>query len=59
LLGLSLYNLDRLDDATDTFRQATKYDDSRDEARRWIEYLEKEKERREQLAQSKLELESD
>lgn len=59
LLGLSLYNLDRLDDATDTFRQATKYDDSRDEARRWIEYLEKEKERREQLAQSILELESD
>ncbi|AZR43111.1 tetratricopeptide repeat protein [Marinobacter salarius] len=59
LLGLSLYNLDRLDDAIDTFRQATKYDDSRDEARRWIEYLEKEKERREQLAQSILELESD
>lgn len=59
LLGLSLYNLDRLDDALDTFRQAAKYEDSEDEARRWIQYLEKEKERREQLAQSILELESD
>lgn len=59
LLGLSLYNLDRLDEATGTFRQAAKYDDSKDEARRWIQYLKKEKERREQLASSMRELETD
>ncbi|MEP1214801.1 MAG: tetratricopeptide repeat protein [Marinobacter sp.] len=53
LLGLSFYNLGRLDDAIDTFLQAAKYDDSEDEARRWIQYLEKEKERRERLGLKK------
>lgn len=59
LLGLSLYNLDRLDDAIDTFREAAKYEASKDEARRWIQYLENERERRERLAQSLRELEPD
>jgi tetratricopeptide (TPR) repeat protein len=58
LLGLSLYNLERLSDAIYTFRLVAKYNDSKDEARRWIQYLEKEKERRELLAQSMRELES-
>ncbi|WP_161487089.1 MULTISPECIES: tetratricopeptide repeat protein [Marinobacter] len=52
LLGLSLYNLDRLNEAIDSFRQAAEYDDSKDEARRWIQYLEKEIQRREQLARN-------
>ncbi|MDO3722149.1 CDC27 family protein [Marinobacter sp. chi1] len=52
LLGLSFYNLDRLNEAIDSFRQAANYDDSIDEARRWIQYLEKEKQRREQLARN-------
>lgn len=52
LLGLSYYNLDQLDDAIDTFRLAERYDDSKDEARRWIQHLEKEQRRRELLAQS-------
>lgn len=59
LLGLSLHNLDRLNDAIDTFRMAAKYDDSKDEALRWIQYLEKEKERRELLVQSMQEPEAD
>ncbi len=51
-LGQTYFQLDRLDEAIRSFRQAAKYDGSKDEARRWIEYLEKEKERREQLARN-------
>lgn len=44
-LGQTYFKLDKWEEALNAFRQAAKYDDSKDEARRWIQYLEKDQQR--------------
>jgi tetratricopeptide (TPR) repeat protein len=51
-LGSALVNLHCYDDAIKAFRQSAKYDDSKKYATRWIQYAEKEGERRAKLIES-------
>ena len=50
LLGMSYYNVDKLEDATKAFREAAKDKRSRKAATQWINYLRKESDRRRKLA---------
>ena len=50
LLGMSYYNVDKLQDATKAFRAAAKNKESRKAATQWINFLRKEIDRRRKLA---------
>ncbi|MAR91223.1 MAG: hypothetical protein CML06_10175 [Pseudomonadales bacterium] len=58
LLGLSLFNLDRFEDARYAFKQAAKYEGSKTVASQWLNYVDKEMERREILAQTRKAMEA-
>ncbi|MEM9305532.1 MAG: tetratricopeptide repeat protein [Pseudomonadota bacterium] len=50
MVGMALFSQEKLGDAQRAFEQATKDRDNRAAASQWITYIEKERERREQLA---------
>ncbi|NGP54211.1 tetratricopeptide repeat protein [Thioalkalivibrio sp. XN8] len=52
MVGMALYNVGRLDEAVGNFRQAAADERLAVTARQWIDYIGKEKERREQIAQA-------
>lgn len=52
VLGLSLFNLNRFEDAQYAFKEAAKYEDSKAAANQWLDYVAKEVERRNLLAQT-------
>jgi hypothetical protein len=52
VLGMCLFELDRLGPAKQAFRQAAKDRRSEKTARQWLSYIEKEEERKEQLRRS-------
>lgn len=52
VMGLALYNLDRLDEAREAFRQARAMAESEEIARQWLAYLERESGRRVSLARA-------
>ncbi len=52
VLGMCLFELDRLGPAKAAFRAAARDSRSRSTARRWLSYIEKEEERKQQLEES-------
>ncbi len=52
MLGMSLYELDRLDQARSAFRAAANYDGNERTARQWIDHIGKEEVRRAELAKA-------
>ncbi|MEJ2522494.1 MAG: tetratricopeptide repeat protein [Gammaproteobacteria bacterium] len=50
--GLALYNLERFGPAGEAFRQAAAYDDTRDLARKWVGFVEREQDRQARLAEA-------
>lgn len=52
LLGLSLYNMEKFEDAQYAFKEAAKYKDSKTQANQWLNFIEKEIERRNILART-------
>jgi len=52
MLGMSLYELNKLDQARSAFRAATNYDTNERTARQWIDHIDKEEVRRAELARA-------
>lgn len=52
LLGLSLYNMEQFEDAQYAFKEAAKYKDSKTAANQWLNFIDKEIERRNILAET-------
>lgn len=50
LIGMARFNQEKLDGAAEAFRRASRDDDNARAASQWLTYIEKEKERRDQLA---------
>lgn len=50
--GLALFNLDKLDAARVAFREARSYEKSRETAKQWLSYIEREAKRKKQLRSS-------
>ncbi|MEJ2514301.1 MAG: tetratricopeptide repeat protein [Gammaproteobacteria bacterium] len=50
--GLALYNLERFAPAEEAFRQAAAYEDTRELARKWVGFVQREQDRQARLAES-------
>lgn len=46
VIGLSLYNLERLDEASEAFARAVRYEEGAGTARQWLEFIDRERTRR-------------